>query len=260
MPQLITINQVSIEHIAYKDQSVVTFAMIAEVHGISEDNVYKSFQRNKEKFTEGKHFYRIDYAEASLAGLSVHCNTQGVTLFTQKGYLLLTKPMRDQKSWQVQEQMIDEYFTLREIVQKPSALDAFPEMKAMAILLEQVAEQRLEIQTIKAEQEKHKDQIIETQQIALSALRGQQWVTIRQFVHIHDLQHQLPLADQKQYAMYLGKYCLEHGVPMYKALTADAQWPEERTYHAHAIAETLPTWLSRRTSQSFFVTEVTELA
>jgi phage regulator Rha-like protein len=113
MSQLIKINDVEIEHITYKDQPVVTFEMIAEVHDISVRTVINSFQRNKEKFTDGKHFYRIDFEEASQLTFKGEVSPNGVTLFTKKGYALLTKPMRDEKSWEVQEQMIDEYFAMR---------------------------------------------------------------------------------------------------------------------------------------------------
>lgn len=113
MPDLIKINDIDIEQLTYKGQPVVTFEMIAQVHSIPVKTVQKPFERHRMRFTEGKHIYRLDFAQANLLRLRVGANSNGVTLFTERGYLLLTKPMRDERSWQVQEQMIDDYFVLR---------------------------------------------------------------------------------------------------------------------------------------------------
>lgn len=116
-----SINNVDIQQIIYKDQPVVTFQMIAEVHSISVENVYKSFKRHEGRFTLGKHFYLVEKAELDLESSGT---LSTIHLFTMKGYRLLTKPMRDERSWQVQEQMIDDYFALREQVsQGPSLLE-----------------------------------------------------------------------------------------------------------------------------------------
>ena len=48
----------------------------------------------------------LDFAEASQLPLKVEVSANGLTLFTEAGYLLLVKPMRDKLSWQVQEMMI----------------------------------------------------------------------------------------------------------------------------------------------------------
>jgi prophage antirepressor-like protein len=98
--------------------------------------------------------------------------------------------------------------------------------------------------------------LIHTQEIALAALRAMQWVTVRQYVSTHDLVHQMPPALQQQYAKWLSRYCLEHGLPMYKAPTADKEWPYEKTYSIIAIHDTLPGWLQRRTQTP--LTVVTE--
>ena len=103
--QMITIGTVDVEQLQYKDQPVVTYAQIAEVHGISVKNVQLSFQRNRDKFTEGKHYFRVDFAEASQLLPSVVVSPNGMILFTERGYLLLTKPLRDKRAWEVQERM-----------------------------------------------------------------------------------------------------------------------------------------------------------
>lgn len=56
----------------------ITFDMIAKVHGVPITNVQKSFTCHQDRFTQGKHVYRLDYAEASQNGLGVLSNPNGV--------------------------------------------------------------------------------------------------------------------------------------------------------------------------------------
>ena len=112
MSQLVTIQDTQLEQLLYHDIPVVTFQQIADVHGISVQNVFSSFRRHKERFTEGKHFYLVENAVEYLG----HNGTlKTIYLFTEKGYLLLTKPLRDAKAWEVQERMVDDYFALKQV-------------------------------------------------------------------------------------------------------------------------------------------------
>jgi hypothetical protein len=88
----IQINDVSLDQLTYRDVPVVTFQQIADVHGIPVQNVYRSFKRHEQRFTPEKHFYLIDNE-----GVYLEYNDTFRTnyLFTEKGYLLLTKPMRE---------------------------------------------------------------------------------------------------------------------------------------------------------------------
>lgn len=114
MSDLIAINDASIEKILYHDVPVVTFEQIAEVHGIPIRNVQRTFQRHRNRFIEGKHCFRLDYSTASELPLRVVVSHNGLVFFTEKGYLLLTKPLRDNKAWEVQERMVDDYFALKQ--------------------------------------------------------------------------------------------------------------------------------------------------
>jgi hypothetical protein len=100
---LITINNVQIEHLTYHNEPVVTFEMIAKVHGIPVQNVHKAFRRHREHFIEGKHAYRLDYVEANQLVPGEKSHTNGLWVFTGKGYLLLIKTMNDAYAWEIQE-------------------------------------------------------------------------------------------------------------------------------------------------------------
>lgn len=251
MPNLITINDTQIEQLTYHEQPVVTFEMIADVHGVPVSNVQKSFQRHQDRFTAEKHYYRINAEESQRCGLRVQTGQHGALLFTRHGYLLLVKPMKDDKAWNVQERMIDEYFAMQTALQ---ALPTVPQVKdpKLQMLIEAVVrmdslEQQLATQHEALIANQHAT--IQAQELALRALQSQTWITLRQYALVYDLHHQLPPKQQQDYARWLVGYCAERNIPIYKAQTAHTAWKEENTYHIGTIQETLPGWLLRHDAQ-----------
>jgi hypothetical protein len=110
--QSILVHGQQIDHLYYKDQPVVTFEQMARVHRITQKNLERSFRQHQTRFHEGKHCYLLDFAEASqlLSSIGAKANPYGLGIFTEAGYLLLVKPLRDDLAWQVQERMIEAYF------------------------------------------------------------------------------------------------------------------------------------------------------
>ena len=85
--------------------------MVDAMHGRQDSTARKRFNENKERFIEGKHFHKISSKEASVfRTLGISVSTQGFTVLTERGYLLLVKSFSDEKSWEVQEHLIDGYF------------------------------------------------------------------------------------------------------------------------------------------------------
>lgn len=84
---------------------------------------------------------------------------------------------------------------------------------------------------------------------ATLALASQQWLTIREYCYLHQLERQLPASVKKAYGTYLTGYCLQHGIPVRDMGVGDRQYRSEHAYHVEVIATTLPAWLVRRDSQ-----------
>jgi hypothetical protein len=121
----------------------------------------------------------------------------------------------------------------------PTLHDPKLQMLLEAIVRMDAIEQQLQVASREA---------ADAKDLATGIMRTQAWMTIRQYVFVHDLTRQMPLHVQQEYARWLGGYCLEHGYPMYKALTADRAWHDERTYYVGAIHDTLAGWLKRQGS------------
>jgi hypothetical protein len=111
--QKILINGQEIEQIFYKDVAVATCEQIATWHGVSVYNVHRAYQRHVEEFVEGEDVFRLDFAEANQLELRVQVSPNGLLLFSEGGYLLLVKTMRDKLAWRVYRAMREAYFRER---------------------------------------------------------------------------------------------------------------------------------------------------
>ena len=105
----------------YEGQPVVTFKDIDTLHGRPDGTAKTAFSKHKDRFVEGKHFYRL--TRKSLENAEKYTkdtfdflinSPRGITVLTERGYLLLTKPFNDDLAWQIQEGLIEHYFNHRE--------------------------------------------------------------------------------------------------------------------------------------------------
>lgn len=135
MHNAITIQNVSFPVVEYRGQRIVTFDMIDRAHQRPEGTARKAFNRNIHHFIEGNDFVKVspDEYRSVIYGvedeLSKFCAgikrtrkksstkiTEDVTLLFEFDYLMLTKPFRDDLSWQVQRKLVSSYFRRPEVV------------------------------------------------------------------------------------------------------------------------------------------------
>lgn len=113
------INGVKIERKEYEGQSVVSVYDISSIHQKEVRAINQQFKRNKGKFKEGKDYFELKRTEINqsqiVIGSSKHSNNEFENLFTERGYLKLTKTFNDDFSWKVQDVLIDEYFNMKKL-------------------------------------------------------------------------------------------------------------------------------------------------
>lgn len=104
----------------WNGQRVVTFKDIDEVHGRKPGTARRNFNSNKKHFIEETDFYTI-YQNDSNVRNSYNENTvfgkippKGLTLLTETGYLMIVKSFTDDLSWDVQRQLVNSYFKVKE--------------------------------------------------------------------------------------------------------------------------------------------------
>ena len=115
MNELITINNQEITVKDYREQRVVTFKDIDQVHGRPERTAKRNFAENKSRFIEGEDFYQLSFEEARCTNFVQRPNSQGLTLLTESGYLMLVKSFTDDLAWTVQRQLVNTYFRAKEM-------------------------------------------------------------------------------------------------------------------------------------------------
>jgi hypothetical protein len=96
--------------------------MIDDLHGNNNRDAGKRFQRNKSKFVQDVDYLTIESGQARQLGITA---PNGVTLLTESGYLKLVKTFTDDLAWQVQTQLVDCYFHVKQQITttKPSNLE-----------------------------------------------------------------------------------------------------------------------------------------
>lgn len=109
---LITLSNQNMPLVEYQGQRVITFSMIDEAHQRPKDTARKAFNRNRSRFVEGRHFFVLTASvlcTQSFIDVFPPRTSKGIVI-TEMGYLLLTKPFSDDLAWQVQEQLVENYF------------------------------------------------------------------------------------------------------------------------------------------------------
>lgn len=117
---LITIEGTALAVREYNGQRVVTFKDIDTVHQRQSGTARKTFNRNKSRFEVGKHYFMLQLeTENSNVRLTDIRNivvpSRGITVLTERGYLMLVKAFTDDLSWKVQDELISGYFKAKEL-------------------------------------------------------------------------------------------------------------------------------------------------
>ena len=127
MQKLAAIAPENLPDLFYKDNPVITTENLAAVYGTGVNNIKKNYNRNKKKFEEGKHFFKLTgielkefrsvISEANLRVTNCHPQIQdtsqksrSLVLWTDRGAARHSKMLNTDKAWDVWEQLEDNYF------------------------------------------------------------------------------------------------------------------------------------------------------
>lgn len=200
--QLVSVGNNQIPLVTYRDQPVVTFAMIDQVHQRPEGTAKRSFGSNRERFAEGMHFYRVDSKGLDVLRTEFPgvfgANAPQAMLITERGYLKLVKTFSDDLAWDVQDQLIDGYFRAKTLA-PTSDIDAMLQQHAMiGRALVEMKAQREAVQVIQQDMTTVKSDIAE---IKAALPSSKTHTTIRAFAAIHNIRLNPKTAQR------LGKRC-----------------------------------------------------
>lgn len=169
-----------LQKVEYNGVLVLTTQQIAEAYGTETKVISKNFERNKERYVEGKHFICLTGEE--LKGFKANRQnddtlkfTSILYLWTKKGAFLHAKSLNTDTAWEVYDRLVDNYFEPRQYI---ALSELSPELQMFNQIFQSVAQQQLE-QKRQAEQLKRIEQvqnaIVDTFQKVDDAEDFQQW-------------------------------------------------------------------------------------
>lgn len=119
---LIANERISIKE--YRGQRVVTSWDIAKVHKREPREINQNFNYIKNRLILNEDYYLISKEKLAESKILIQefipNNVKEIPLFTEQGYLILTKTFNDDLSWEVQRLLVKSYFKLKEIAESQS--------------------------------------------------------------------------------------------------------------------------------------------
>ncbi len=136
--------------VKFKDQRIMTTKVLGEEFGATEKNIQDNFSNNKDRFKEGKHYYRLegqalkDFKNSlpDIIGEPLKF-APSLILWTEKGAARHAKILDTDEAWEVYEQLEETYFR----VKGEKSIDTSqlsPELQLFKSIFDKVAQQELE--------------------------------------------------------------------------------------------------------------------
>ena len=119
----------SLPPLTYKGLPVVTTEMLAKAYGCTAKSIQVNFANNRERFTEGKHFYSLTNGEikdfslhSKTFGLQISAKARHLTLWLERGAARHAKMLNTDQAWDVFEMLEETFFRVVKPVEQPATL------------------------------------------------------------------------------------------------------------------------------------------
>ena len=117
--KFLEINGVKIERKEYEGEYVLSPWDISKIHKREVREVNQNFKNLRSKMIEGEDYHIVYKAKLSESKILIQDyipnNVKEIMLFTESGYLFLTKSFNDDFSWEIQRELIKNYFNLKKL-------------------------------------------------------------------------------------------------------------------------------------------------
>lgn len=157
----------NLQVVEQNNQRVLTTAQLAKSYGTENKVISNNFNRNKKRYTEGKHYFSLT-GDLKSEFINLHQiedgskNAQTVYLWTEKGAWLHAKSLNTDEAWDAYETLVDDYYTVKQAQIDTSQLS--PELQMFKHMFDSVAstqikqrEHDLRLQTVEKKQDDIKD-------------------------------------------------------------------------------------------------------
>ncbi|MCL4490466.1 MAG: ORF6N domain-containing protein [Nitrospirae bacterium] len=121
MNALVKIIDKEVERIEYRGETVITLRQIDELHERPEGTAKRTLYSHMSKLIVGVDFFAVPYEEWKTLKVRQTSFQKGgrkgkLYLLTETGYLMVTKPFTDDRSWQIQRLLVNTYFKAKAAV------------------------------------------------------------------------------------------------------------------------------------------------
>jgi hypothetical protein len=112
--QQIRIGNTDLPLVEYRQQRVVSFAMIDQAHERPKNAAQRNFNKNRHHLIEGEDYYLIPRSlNSEFRSLGITIPNRGMIVLTETGYLMIVKSFTDDLAWRVQRELVKAYFRPR---------------------------------------------------------------------------------------------------------------------------------------------------
>lgn len=123
-----------------ENQRVLTTAVLAQEYGTTTQIIVNNFNRNKERYINGKHYYCLEGEElknfktTTQIDLSLN-KVNKLYLWTERGALLHAKSLNTDRAWEVYDILVETYFKKQITTPIPSSDEKAKLLRAEAMKL-----------------------------------------------------------------------------------------------------------------------------
>ncbi|MFD2628815.1 ORF6N domain-containing protein [Oceanobacillus kapialis] len=137
----------NLQPIENNGQRVLTTLQLANSFHTSTKIINRNFQRNSEKYVQGKHYYSLtgDDLRKFKASRQIDDSLKYVSvlyLWTEKGAWLHAKSLNSKIAWEAYQSLVDDYYKVRDLLNYDNELES---MRLAIANAEQKVEKRLQM-------------------------------------------------------------------------------------------------------------------
>lgn len=177
-------NSTSVENLpslTHNHLPVITTELLAELYGTERQRLTNNFNRNKERFIEGEHFFLIEGDElrelknrnSLRVSVKIARNVRSLILWTERGAARHAKMLETDQAWEVFEKLEDCYFNQKTPQKSESAISNIPFPKEQRFIVAITSDGKANIQQIED------DMFVGKVTGILSDLRKRGWIVIK---------------------------------------------------------------------------------
>ena len=121
--QIAVINGMELMVKDYQGNRVVTAWDIAKLHNTTYAKIKDNFDNNKQYLTENEDYFIIEKQDNFVNNLIINeeidrnaiNRAKNIIVFTESGYLMMSKPLTGALAWAVQKQLVKNYFAMKQV-------------------------------------------------------------------------------------------------------------------------------------------------